>query len=135
MAENRILVLLAEDEALIRAAMQDALESGGYAVLEASDGNEALAILDERNMELSGFVTDIRLGTGPDGWQVAHRARELNGQVAVIYITGDSAGDWPANGVPKSLVLQKPFASAQLVTAISTLLNEAHAANASAAPN
>lgn len=134
MAESRILVLLADDEALIRAVMQEALESGGYAVLEASDGNEALAILEDRHAELSGFVTDIRLGPGPNGWEAGHRARELNSQIAVVYITGDSADAWPSSGVPNSLVLQKPFASAQLVTAISTLVNEANAVSASAAP-
>jgi hypothetical protein len=40
-------------------------------------------------------------------------------------MTGDSAGGWSADGVPNSLLLQKPFATAQLTTAISTLLNSA----------
>jgi hypothetical protein len=83
-----------------------------------------MALLDSRHGELRALVTDIRLGDGPDGWELAHRARELNGQVAVDYVTGDSVDDWPANGVPKSVVIQKPFAEAQLVTALSTLLTK-----------
>jgi hypothetical protein len=37
-------------------------------------------------------------------------------------MTGDSAGDWPIEGVPNSVLVQKPYAPAQLVTAISTLM-------------
>jgi FixJ family two-component response regulator len=71
----------------------------------------------------SGLVTDIRLGTGPDGWDVARTARERNPELPIVYMTGDSAIAWPSHGVPKSILLQKPIAAAQLVTAISTLLN------------
>ena len=37
-------------------------------------------------------------------------------------MTGDSAADWSAEGVPNSVMLQKPFAEAQLLTAMGTLL-------------
>jgi len=40
-------------------------------------------------------------------------------------MTGDSAKNWAAQGVPDSVLLQKPFVHAQLVTALTTLLNEA----------
>jgi FixJ family two-component response regulator len=43
---------------------------------------------------LSAVVTDVRLGTGPSGWDVAHRARELVPTIPVIYMTGDSASLW-----------------------------------------
>lgn len=122
---DEILVLVAEDEPLIQMAMQDALEDGGYAVVAAMSGTDAVDVLENRHHELSGFVTDIRLGSGPDGWQLACRARELKPEIAVVYVTGDSADHWPAKGVPKSIVIQKPFAEAQLVTAISTLLVDA----------
>jgi hypothetical protein len=45
----------------------------------------------------------------------------------IVYMTGDSAADWPVQGVPNSAVVQKPYASAQLVTAISTLITSADA--------
>jgi hypothetical protein len=41
----------------------------------------------------------------------------------VIYMTGAAAAEWPAEGVPKSILLEKPFAPAQLVTAVAQLLN------------
>jgi CheY-like chemotaxis protein len=124
-----VLLLLAEDEPLIQLASEDALKAGGYSVITASTGAEAMALLDSRYQELSGLITDIKMGTGQDGWTVARHARELKPEMPVVYATADSAHEWPAQGVPKSVVVQKPYASAQLVTAISALLTEADTNN------
>jgi CheY-like chemotaxis protein len=125
MVTNAILLLLAEDEPLILLSTQEALETGGFIVLPASNGAEAISAIDLRFEDLSGLITDVRLGSGPDGWEVARHARELKPDLAVVYTTGDSAADWSAQGVPKSKVIQKPYAPAQVLTAISTLLVEA----------
>jgi two-component system, OmpR family, response regulator len=42
----------------------------------------------------------------------------------VIYVSGDSVADWGVHGVPKSIMLSKPFAFPQLISALSSLLNE-----------
>ena len=76
------------------------------------------------------MITDIRLGKGPSGWEVGHRAREIVSGIPVIYISGDSAHEWSANGVPESIMLQKPFVIGQLITAVTTLLNQASSASA-----
>ena len=120
-----VVLLVVEDEPLILLALQDALESGGYTVVTAATGEEALDLLEKRTDEISGVLTDIRLGSGPDGWQVARHARELKPNMAIVYATGDSAHEWASQGVPKSLLMQKPYAAAQAVGAISTLLTEA----------
>lgn len=122
--ESQVVILLAEDEHLIGLSIQDALEEGGYVVYHVASGKEAIAVLEEKDSKVSGVITDIRLGEGPDGWDVAHRAREISATVSIIYMSGDSAHEHPVKGVPNSKMLQKPFAPAQLVTAISTLLNE-----------
>lgn len=119
-----LALLVAEDEALIRCAMEQTLESGGFDVVAASSGDAALQMLIDSETQFAGLVTDIRLGDGIDGWALARKARELIPDLCVVYITGDSAADWPAKGVPGSMVLQKPFADALLLTGISTLLNE-----------
>jgi len=67
-------------------------------------------------------VTDIALRGKIDGWDVARRAREIDPRFPVVYISG-AGGDWPSKGVPESVMLEKPFAPAQLVTAIANLLN------------
>jgi CheY-like chemotaxis protein len=101
-----------------------ALEAGGYTVIPTQVAQEALAVLEERIEELSGLITDIRL-PGASGWDIARHARELKADIPVVYTTGDSAAEWPAQGVPNSVVVQKPYAGAQLLTAISTLLTAA----------
>ncbi len=74
---------------------------------------------------LSALVTDIRLQDEKDGWEVARRGRELNPTLPVVYMSGDSALDHTSQGVPHSVMVQKPFAAAQIVTAVSTLINKA----------
>lgn len=117
-------ILVVEDEALIRLNLVDVLEAGGFTVHESIDGDMAIAELDSREI-LHGLVTDVRLGSAVDGWGVARHARLKFPSIAVVYITGDSAGDWPSEGVPNSIVLQKPFADAQLMDAVTTSLREA----------
>jgi CheY-like chemotaxis protein len=121
---SAITVLVVEDEPLIQMFIQDALEAGGYTVVTATSGVEGVAFLDGHD-GFEGLVTDIKLPQGPNGWEVARHAREINADIAVVYVTGDSVDDWHSQGVPDSLVLQKPFAEAQLVTAISQLITEA----------
>jgi DNA-binding NtrC family response regulator len=123
--ERPIFILVAEDEALIQVLLGDALQEAGLSVVTADDGEAAISIIDEKHAVLAGLVSDIRLADGPDGWAVARHAREHRPDLPVVYITGDSAADWAVNGVPKSTLVQKPFAAAQVITAISTLLNEA----------
>jgi CheY-like chemotaxis protein len=114
-------ILVVEDEPLVRLAIVESLQDGGYTVLEAAEGHSALTEI-ERVEELRGLVTDIRMGATPSGWDVAQQAREKFPALAVVYVTGDSITEWPSNGVPQSTVLQKPFASAELVAALANLL-------------
>ncbi len=119
------VVLLVEDEPLVLLVAQDALEAGGYSVMAATGGTDALEMLDALTSELSGLVTDIRLGDGANGWDVARHARKLKGDLPVVYTTTDSEAEWPVQGVPNSVLVQKPYAPAQLLTAISTLVTTA----------
>lgn len=123
MADN-IILLLVEDEALILHTLEDVLTDAGFEVVTAIDGAEAIAALDNKDHAPAGLITDIRIGDGINGWDVARHARELSPSFPVVYMSGDSVADWPSQGVPNSSILQKPFASAQLITAISHLLNE-----------
>jgi DNA-binding NtrC family response regulator len=122
--EPSILILLAEDDQRILDSMQETLEQGGYSVQGASSGEEAIHLIWHLERPISGLVTDIRLGTGPSGWDVARTARERDPELPIVYMAGDSALEWASQGVPKSILLQKPIAAAQLVTAISTLMNK-----------
>jgi len=131
-----LLVLLAEDDGDVAAVMQASLADAGYEVVTAVNGTTALAEIEADANRFRAVVTDIKLGPGPDGWQVARCVRELVPNMPVVYMTGDSSHEWASMGVPGSIILTKPFAPAQLVTAISTLATEAdmHAASATQTP-
>lgn len=123
MGNSNLRALVADDEAIIALLVETALADAGFCVTGAESGVAALSALGlGKRFDL--LVTDIRLGSGPQGWAVAVRARELNPEIRVIYITGDSMGDWAANGVPCSVVLSKPFESSQIVQAAEDLFRE-----------
>lgn len=117
-------LLLVEDEPLIRTALADALVEGGYLLIESENAADAIEKIDN-HPDLAGMITDIRLGAGASGWEVARHARSKNPHLAVVYMSGDSGVDWAAEGVPNSVMVQKPFAFAQVLIAVSTLLNAA----------
>ncbi len=122
-----VVVLVVEDEALIQDIVVTVLQEGGFAVVTAKNAAEAIQLLDNDPLGFQALIADIRLGSGPNGWAVAKHGRELNPQLPVVYMSGDSGVDWAANGVPQSLMLQKPFAPAQIVTAVASLINQAPA--------
>jgi len=80
--------------------------------------------LDENADPFCAVITDVNLGPGPDGWEVAERARELNRKLPVIYVAGASAADWNSRGVANSIMLTKPFTPTQIVRALFSLLNK-----------
>lgn len=115
-------MLLADDEELIRDLIRGDLEDAGYEVVEAETGRAALKLLESEGGFI-GFVTDINFGGPPTGWEVATRAREINPNMAIVYMTGDSAHEWTAHGVPQSTVITKPFAPSQIAVALASQLN------------
>ncbi|MDP3406684.1 response regulator [Bosea sp. (in: a-proteobacteria)] len=118
------LVLLIEDEPLILMDVEVALQDAGFEVVTAGNAAKAITIFEKRSATICAVVTDIRLGKGDSGWDVGRHVREAVPTMPVVYMSGDSSGEWTAQGVPNSIMIAKPFAFPQLITAISTLLNE-----------
>ena len=121
--DDEPIILIIEDEESIQAIVEDALTEGGFAPAFAPSGEEAVTLLKGRLINYRVLVTDIHLKGRIDGWEVARQAREINPDFPIVYITGGSADKWPSRGVPNSILLAKPFATAQLITAVSNLLN------------
>ena len=122
--EGLRIILVVEDDPLIQSIVEENLTDGGFEIVIASSGENAIDLLDVQKVDYRAVVTDINLGRDKiDGWDVARRAREINAGLPVVYMTGDSADDWTSKGVPNSILLTKPFAPAQLLTAVSQLLN------------
>ena len=118
----QVTVLLVEDEALVREVLQAALKDGGYLVVAADSGQAAIMRLEEFNGGCRVLVTDISLGRGPSGWDVARRARELHPEVAVVYMSAASQHEYAAQDVSNSIMLGKPFGAAQIVAELAGLI-------------
>jgi CheY-like chemotaxis protein len=117
------VILVIEDDDAIQCIAEDALREGGFETAIAGSGEEAVTLLKGRLVAYRAVVTDINLAGRSDGWEVARAAREIDPDFPVVYMTGAAADQWPVQGVPNSILLQKPFAPAQLVTAVAQLLN------------
>lgn len=114
-------VLLVEDEILIADFLEETLWDAGYRVLTCLNGDQAIAALELDVSQFQILVTDIRM-PGPDGWAVADRARELASGMPVVYVTGDSFGQWASRGVSNSILIKKPYRSAEVIDAVALLL-------------
>ena len=119
---RRPILLMAEDEPMISELIAITLQEAGFEVVCVDRGVDAIAELNRTPKLFAGLVTDIRMSGGKDGWAVARRARELIPDVAVVYVSGDSQIQWATHGVPDSVMVAKPFAPIEIVTAISSLL-------------
>lgn len=117
------MILVVEDEELIQSFVADALHDGGFKTIIASSGEEAVTFLEAHNGQYRALVTDIELKGKMDGWEFAQHAREIQPEFPIVYMSGAAAAEWTSKGVPNSVMLAKPFAPAQLLTALANLLN------------
>jgi DNA-binding response OmpR family regulator len=112
-----VKLILLEDDSLIQVCTQDALESAGFEVLPALRGEEALQLLSD-TPDIQGMMVDVRLGGKLNGWEVARKGREEQPDLAIVYTTtAESEGFWD-RGVPRSVLLQKPYTLDRAVDAM-----------------
>jgi DNA-binding response OmpR family regulator len=121
--ESQLVILVVEDDQEIQSVVEDALVEGGFEPAIAPSGEEAVTLLQGNKSGYRALVADVKLRGRMDGWEVARHAKEIDPEFPIIYMTGAGADKWPSRGVPNSILLEKPFAPAQLVTAVSQLLN------------
>jgi CheY-like chemotaxis protein len=123
LSDDQLVVLVIEDDVPIQVVVEDALTDSGFEPAVAPSGEEAVTLLRGRSSPYCALVTDISLRGNMNGWEVARQAREIDPEFPVVYITAAHANQWASRGVPNSVLLTKPFAPAQLVTAVAELLN------------
>ena len=112
------LLLVVEDEPMVRDLIVMELEDAGFSILEADNGDQAVAILAQ-NPDVQLLFTDIRLPGRLTGWDIAERARELRPDIPVIYATGYSAGDLRL--VEGAIFMKKPYKPSAIVDAVRSL--------------
>ena len=121
------VVLVIEDDPDLQFFLEETLRDGGFEPAIAGSGEEAVTLLKAFRSKYAALITDIKLRGRIDGWHVARAAREVDAEFPVVYITGAAPQEWPMWGVPDSLLLTKPFAPDQLVSAISRLMSRSAA--------
>lgn len=108
------VVLVVEDEWLVRDAIVQALRDAGWQVLEASKAEDAIALL-RAGYNVDVVFTDIQLAGQLCGWDVAEQFRAVREDAPVIYASGNSADR--SRRVAGSLFFNKPYQPAEIVEA------------------
>lgn len=116
---QKAVVLIVEDEPLIRFTTLDALEEAGHTVLEAGNADEAMVLLRNRT-DVDIVFTDVNMAGSMDGLQLARRVRAMRPRIGIIITSGVVNLDpmlLPANTV----FLPKPYQHDRLLTSIHEL--------------
>lgn len=113
------VVLLVEDEAPVRAFASRALRLRGYTVLEAESAEDALRTLEDPELAVDIFVTDVVM-PGMDGPSWVREAMKTRPNVRVVFVSGYAEGAFGGTGtaVPNSVFLSKPFSLNQLTETV-----------------
>ncbi len=110
-------ILFLDDDFWIRADNCGFLREHGFTVLEAFDAPTALRVIDQHS-GLLALVTDIDLGPGANGFDIARHARSVYPRLPVVYISGTAASRHRLEGVEGSDFISKPFAPQKIVEAL-----------------
>nr|WP_134496671.1 response regulator [Microvirga pakistanensis] len=113
---NLPVVLLVEDELLVRLTQVEILREADFWVVEAQDADEAFEILKKRT-DINVVLTDVNMPGSIDGFEFARLVRQGWPDVGVLVISGKVApgpGDLPEG----THFLQKPIRSEALVNAL-----------------
>jgi two-component system, cell cycle sensor histidine kinase and response regulator CckA len=116
-------VLLVEDEELVRLMLVEVLKSGGYNVLNARHGTDALALAGQYQDAIHLLVTDMTM-PGFSGLELARRLGEKRPSMRVLFISGytdQGASQWKLNQPVE--FLQKPFHPDTLMTKARQILD------------
>ena len=113
-------VLLIDDEEIIRISFSGFLTHGGYAVLEARDGEEGWCLFRQHVDQIDLIITDCNL-PGMGGEELCAQARILNPSVKAILVTGDEREKDALEDA--QAILQKPVLMAILLQTVRTVLD------------
>jgi CheY-like chemotaxis protein len=108
-------VLVVEDDPRVRDVTRRVLASGGYAVHDVRDAEEALAFV--ANVAVDVLVTDMEL-PGMSGIECAQRVVDRTPTAAVLYTSGMASDPRGRGGVRGAAFLAKPYTPAELMRSV-----------------
>jgi two-component system, response regulator PdtaR len=113
---DKAIVLVVEDEVLIRMSAVQMVEDAGFTAVEACNADEAIGILESRP-DIRAVFTDINMSGSMDGWKLAHAIRHRWPPIHLIVTSGlyvPEDGQMPAKG----LFIRKPYSAEQVTAAL-----------------
>jgi CheY-like chemotaxis protein len=114
------VVLVVEDEFLLRCSIADSLRDAGYTVVETASGEEAIALC-RSGISIDIVFTDINLIGVVSGWDVAESLRAAAPNMSVLYTSGKSIDH--GRCVSGSVFVAKPYCDADILEACQRLIN------------
>ncbi len=114
--EQDKLVLLVEDDPDTQEVMALMLAAAGYAVLTARNAEDGLRLI-EQQPHVSVIVTDVNIGRGKDGIDMAEEIRRRGSNAAIVVVSGDPEASGARLG-PNAIFLPKPYDRSALFAAI-----------------
>jgi CheY-like chemotaxis protein len=120
---TRQVVLIVEDEALVRMTAVDMIEEAGFAILEATNADKAMLLLEAR-LNITVVFTDIEMPGSMNGLRLAEAVRGRWPPIKIIATSGDyvvRGGDLPSDG----LFLAKPYSLNQISSALRKITAQA----------
>jgi two-component system cell cycle sensor histidine kinase/response regulator CckA len=124
LAHGSETILFVEDEAQLRTLTTRTLSTAGYTVISASNGDEALALLDAATGSIDLVVSDVVM-PGMSGPALVAKIREHLPEIKALYISGYTDDALSHHGVldPDIHLLLKPFSTRQLASAVRAVLD------------
>jgi CheY-like chemotaxis protein len=117
------VVLVVEDEMLLRMRAVDMVEDAGYTPVEAVDADEAVAILESRS-DIALMFSDIQMPGSMDGLKLAQAVHERWPPIKIILVSGQlklASIDIPAD----SRFFGKPFEAADMIAEMRNMIGQA----------
>jgi CheY-like chemotaxis protein len=117
------VVLVVEDEEMVRRLTRTILEASGYVVLEAGDGLEGLSVCQSHDGAIDLLLSDVMM-PGLGGRELAARAALLRPGLRVLFMSGHTEDVILKEGIQKGMpFLQKPFRPADLAHKVREVLD------------
>ncbi len=121
---NGEVILVVDDEEILRLVARAALEQSGYKVLEAEDASNAVAVFQRERERIAVVVTDVKM-PGGSGWDVLAALRKLDPTVRVVLCSGFLAEGMKVNvsRLDANAYLPKPYSASDLVKVVRQVLD------------
>ena len=117
------VILVVDDESLVRGIVEEILTSQGHTVFQATSGKEAIQVCEERAIDL--VITDLSMPL-MDGFDLISSLRRLQNGVAILAISGVYTGDLlkAVKLLGAKAILEKPFAPGELAAVVDKILGK-----------